>query len=67
MRWSFQTKQNLLLNHTYFKDCESQKFVTIVLITYVIILTEPDAKLDSTYLKGILFYGFNAGYVGKLN
>ena len=43
----FKANKKKLLNHTYFKDSASQKFVTTILVTYVIILTESDLSLQN--------------------
>ena len=31
----FKASKKTLLNHTYFKDCASEKFVATILLTYV--------------------------------
>ena len=36
-----------LLNHTYFNDCVSQKFVATILVPYVKILAEPDLSIQN--------------------
>ena len=43
----FKARKRNLLNHSYLKDCTSQKFVTTVLVTYVTILAEPDLSLQN--------------------
>ena len=47
----FKASKKNLLNHTYFKDFASQKYVATILKTYVKILTEPDLSLQNLDLS----------------
>ena len=44
----FKASKKILLNHTYFEDCRSQKSVTTILVTYVTALTEPDFAIQNS-------------------
>ena len=44
----FKASKKILLNHTYFEDCRSQKSVATILVTYVTALTEPDFAIQNS-------------------